>query len=133
MRNPPDHDAIEASVEAVRVALRDLVDRSHLSLRALDSRFGLGKNFFSNVFSGRKELRVAHVAMVLQAVGGSPSEFWASVYAQPASAPVPGRGQEDDQRLNALIEAKVQEALERLSRKSRGVASARKQKGARHA
>lgn len=116
-----EEEALAECVAGVRAALRELIERSPYSLRALDTRFGVGKNFFSGIFSGRKELRVSHVYMVLRAVGADPGAFWASIHGSATANTdlVAPRLAEDDERLNALIESKVEEALGKL-RKPRG-------------
>jgi len=70
---PPD---VREEVDRMRQALRATVRNSRLSDEEVEESLGLRAGFLNVVFSGKDELRVAHVFGILKAIGCEPRAFF---------------------------------------------------------
>jgi hypothetical protein len=64
----------------VRRFLAKVVGAAGLTRRDMDKRLGVGRGYFSNVLSGRVELKQSHVTAILLAAGVHPGIFFDVLY-----------------------------------------------------
>ena len=70
---PPD---VRNEVERMRETLRAVARESRLSYAQIGEKLGLREGYLNVIFSGKVELRVAHVFGILRALGMEPWQFF---------------------------------------------------------
>ena len=92
--------------------LREKVDLSRRSHRELEREMKLGHGTIGNLFRGKTELRLRHVAMLGRALGFDPVELLLEAYGvyRPDPPPPPGLVLTREE-LRALVQETVREAV----------------------
>lgn len=102
-------EAAAADVAKISAALRERVRAGGLTLRAVEDRLGMGRNYLRQLLSGAVDLKLKHLLAVLQVLGESPADFLARVYGAPsAQRPQPAA---DDPQSRAAIRAAQRSTL----------------------
>jgi transcriptional regulator with XRE-family HTH domain len=71
--------------------LRQRIREAGLTLREVEERLGLGKDYLRHVLSGRVDLKLKHVLAILEVLGLDPGPFFADVYGSAAALAGPPR------------------------------------------
>jgi transcriptional regulator with XRE-family HTH domain len=71
--------------------LRQKIREAGLTLREVEERLGLGKDYLRHVLSGRVDLKLKHVLAILAVLGLDPGPFFAEVYGSPTALAGPPR------------------------------------------
>jgi len=74
----------EAPGERVSRLLQVAIRASGVSQAEIERALGMSKGYLRQVFSGRIELKVRHVEVILGAIGLDPNTFYGIVYPAPA-------------------------------------------------
>jgi len=84
--------AAEDKGRLLREALRQAIHAKGLSLREVEQRLGLGKDYLRHLLSGRVDLKVKHALGVLEVLSLDPGTFFGEVYPPPARPAGEGPG-----------------------------------------
>jgi hypothetical protein len=94
--------------------VRDRVRQSGRSHRELERELGLGHGTLGNIFRGRTELRLRHVAMLSRVLGFEPVDLLNAAYrASPPEPPPPPGLPVTREELRGLIVEALREELDR--------------------
>ncbi|MGH2628752.1 MAG: helix-turn-helix domain-containing protein [Anaerolineales bacterium] len=104
-----DREAAGAEVEKVSAALRQRIRLAGLTLREVEERLGMGKNYLRQLLSGAVDLKLKHLLAVLQVVGESPVDFFVGVYGVPRLER--SEAESDDPYFRAAIRAMQRSTL----------------------
>jgi transcriptional regulator with XRE-family HTH domain len=103
--------------------VREEVRRSGRSLRDLERELNLGHGTLGNIFRGRTELRLRHVAMLAGVLHFEPSELLQKAYrTEPPEPPPPPPLPVSLEELRGLIVDALKEELDRRGREEPGEA-----------
>lgn len=113
------------SVLKLARALRGAILDAGLSLREVEDRCGMGRDYLSQLLRGTVDLKAKHVYQVLDAAGVSPAAFFAALHGsiehptprreQPLSAREAGLADEAGFSVDSRL-AEVEERLRRLEK-----------------
>lgn len=104
--DPRSHRLLELIRERIRLA-----GRSH---RELERELNLGHGTLGNIFRGRTELRLRHVAMLGRVLGFEPGDLLNVAYgASPPEPPLPPGFPVSREELRGLIVEALREELDR--------------------
>jgi transcriptional regulator with XRE-family HTH domain len=141
---------VDAEIRRYGKVLEAVVKLSDLSTRELERRLDLGGGTLNRIFTGKIDLKLRHILLVLEVVGMKPERFFQLACAQPAPgddagsplaaeilesfqrfgysigrppAPLPDR-QLSDEELDRRIEAALERVLGRTAREPSGAMAA---------
>jgi transcriptional regulator with XRE-family HTH domain len=77
-------EAAEEKGRRLREALRRKIGGAGLSLRDVEGRIGLGRDYLRHLLSDRVDLKISHVLGMLEVLKLDPGAFFAEVYELPA-------------------------------------------------
>ncbi len=104
---PPAMDTTEAAaaeIAKVSQALRERVRRQGLTLRDVEDRLDMARDYLSQLIRGTVDLKLKHVLAILDAISVRPEEFFAGVYGlAPAAEVARLEFQTDNFRLDRLV------------------------------
>jgi transcriptional regulator with XRE-family HTH domain len=79
--------AVEQAVERLRRALGRRIRDDGKSLRAVEERLGVGRDYLSQLLRGSMHLKIKHLFAILEALEAEPGEFLLAVFPPAASGP----------------------------------------------
>ena len=79
--------AVEQAVERLRRALGRRIRDEGKSLRAVEERLGVSRDYLSQLLRGSMHLKVKHLFAILEALETEPGEFLLAVFPPPAGSP----------------------------------------------
>lgn len=71
---------VEDEIDRVFAALRAKLEASGRTQTSIQEELGWGRGSISELLAKRKDLRMEHITLMLQAIGKDPAEFWADLY-----------------------------------------------------
>jgi transcriptional regulator with XRE-family HTH domain len=71
---------VEEQVERLRRALRHRIRDAGVSMREMEDRLGMGRDYLSQLLRGSMDLKAKHVLGVLAELGADPGEFFAELF-----------------------------------------------------
>jgi transcriptional regulator with XRE-family HTH domain len=76
---------VDGEIRRYAKVLEAVVKLSELSTRELERRLNLGGGTLNRIFTGKIDLKLRHILLVLEAVGMKPERFFQLAAAQPAA------------------------------------------------
>jgi transcriptional regulator with XRE-family HTH domain len=75
-------ERLDNEVERQIHALKTLIKLANVSVRELERRLKVGAGTLNRIFSGRIELKVRHVLMILDEIGYDPKDYYNLLYGE---------------------------------------------------
>lgn len=79
--------AVDEAVERLRRALGRRIRDEGKSLRAVEDRLGVSRDYLSQLLRGSMDLKAKHLFAILEALEAEPGEFLLAAFPPPASGP----------------------------------------------
>jgi hypothetical protein len=81
---------VDMEIRRYAKVLEAVVKLSELSTRELERRLNLGGGTLNRIFTGKIDLKLRHILLVLEVVGMKPERFFQLAAARPAAGDEPG-------------------------------------------
>jgi hypothetical protein len=101
---------VDGEIRRYAKMLEAVVKLSELSTRELERRLNLGGGTLNRIFTGKIDLKLRHILLVLEEVGMKPERFFQLAATQPAA----GAGGAAGDHAGGLLAAEILESFQRF-------------------